>query len=162
MDADTIELTLCTYLSRYWPISLSSYMHGIAMGDDVNVCVISTKSHDINILTHLGRVTHICVSKVAIIGSDNDLSPDRRHAIIRPNAGIRPLWTKFIEISIDIHTFPFKKIHFKMSSGKWRPFCLGLNAFKFRLQQNGRCNHIRSWDILSINCMPLMNCARVN
>ena len=35
-----------------------------------------------NPLTHWGRVTHICVSKLTIIGSDNGLSPDRRQAII--------------------------------------------------------------------------------
>ena len=29
---------------------------------------------------------------------------------------------------IEIHTFSFKKIHLKMSSGKWRPLCLGLNV----------------------------------
>ena len=28
-------------------------------------------------LAHWGRVTHICVNKLAIIGSDNGLSPDR-------------------------------------------------------------------------------------
>ena len=39
-------------------------------------------------LTHWGRVTHICVSELSIIGSDNDLSPDRRQAIIWTNAGI--------------------------------------------------------------------------
>ena len=39
-------------------------------------------------LTHWGRVTHICVSKVIIIGSDNGLSPGRRQAIIWTNAGI--------------------------------------------------------------------------
>ena len=33
-------------------------------------------------LTHWGRVTHICVSKLTIIGLDNGLSPDRRQAII--------------------------------------------------------------------------------
>ena len=33
-------------------------------------------------LTHSGRVTHICVGKLIIIGSDNGLSPDRRQAII--------------------------------------------------------------------------------
>ena len=33
-------------------------------------------------LTHWGRVTHICVSNLTIIGSDNGLSPDRRQAII--------------------------------------------------------------------------------
>ena len=39
-------------------------------------------------LTHWGRVTHICVSKLTIIGSDNGLSPGRRQAIIWVNAGI--------------------------------------------------------------------------
>ena len=33
-------------------------------------------------LTHWGRVTHICVSKLTIIGSDNGLSPGRRQANI--------------------------------------------------------------------------------
>ena len=39
-------------------------------------------------LTHWGRVTHICVSKLSITGSDNGLSPGRRQAIIWTNAGI--------------------------------------------------------------------------
>ena len=34
------------------------------------------------LLTHWGRVTHICVSKLTIIGSDNGLSPGRCQAII--------------------------------------------------------------------------------
>ena len=38
-------------------------------------------------LTHWGRVAHICVSKLTIIGSDNGLSPGRRQAIIWTNAG---------------------------------------------------------------------------
>ena len=82
-------------------------------------------------LTHWGRVTHICVSNLTIIGSDNGLSPGRRQAIIWTNAGILligPLGTNFSEMLIEIHTFSFKKIHLKMSSGKWRPFCLGLNV----------------------------------
>ena len=82
-------------------------------------------------LNHWGRVTHICVRNQAIIGSDNGLSPGRRQAIIWTNAGIlliRPLETNFSEIAILIYTFPFKKMHMKMSSGKWRPFCLSLNV----------------------------------
>ena len=54
-------------------------------------------------LTHWGRVTHICISKQTIIGSDNGLSPGRRQAIIWTNAGILligPLETKFNEILI--------------------------------------------------------------
>ena len=81
--------------------------------------------------THWGRVTHIYVSKLTTIGSDNGLSPGRRQAIIWTNAGIsliRQLGTKFSEISSEIHTFLFKKMQLKMSSGKWRPFCLGLNV----------------------------------
>ena len=81
-------------------------------------------------LTHWGRVTHICISKLTIIDSDNGLSPGRRQAIIWANAGIlliRTSGTNFSEISSEIHTFSFKKTHSKMSSVKWRPFCLGLN-----------------------------------
>ena len=88
---------------------------------------------NINFLTHWGRVTHICVSKLTIIGSNNGLSPTRCQAIICTNAGILsigPLGTNFSEILIEIHTFSFKKMHLKMSSAKWRPFCLGLNVLK--------------------------------
>ena len=81
------------------------------------------------LLTHWGRVTHICVSDITNIGSDNGLPPGRRQAIIRTNAGIlliRPLRTNFSEKLIENHIFPFTKIHLKMSSRKWRPVCLGL------------------------------------
>ena len=84
-------------------------------------------------LTHWGRVTHICVSNLTIIGSDNSLSPGRRQAIIWTNAGILligPLGTIVSEILIEIYSFLFKKMHLNMSSGKWLPFCLGLNVLK--------------------------------
>ena len=51
-------------------------------------------------LTHWGQVTHNCIGKLAIIGSDNGLSPGRRQAIIWANAGILligPLGTNFSE-----------------------------------------------------------------
>ena len=57
-------------------------------------------------------MTHICVSKLTIIGSDNGLPPGRRQAIIYTNAGlllIRPLETNFSEILTKIHTFSLKK-----------------------------------------------------
>ena len=82
-------------------------------------------------LTHWGRTTHICVGNVTIIGSDNGLSPGRRQAIIQTYAGILSigaLGTNFNEISIGIQAFSFERMHFKMSSAKWRPFCLGLNV----------------------------------
>ena len=82
-------------------------------------------------ITHWGREMHICISKLSIIGSDNGLSPGWCQTIIWSNAGILsigPIGTIFNEILIEIHTFSFKKIHFKMSSGKWWPFCLCLNV----------------------------------
>ena len=92
-----------------------------------------------DVLTHWGRVKHICVSNLTIIGSDNGLSPGRRQAITWTNVGILligPLGTHFSEMLIKINTFSFKKILLKMSSGKWRPFCLGLNVLTFRLMHS--------------------------
>ena len=82
------------------------------------------------LLTHWGRLTHICISKVTIIGPDNGLSPGRRQAIIWTNDGmllISPLGKNLSEILMEIHIFSFKKMPLKMSSAKCRPFCLGLN-----------------------------------
>ena len=76
-------------------------------------------------------MTHICVSKLTTIGSDNGLSPGRRQAIIWSNAEILLNWTlgtNFSEILSEIDTFSFKQMRLKMSSGKWRPYCLGLNV----------------------------------
>ena len=92
-------------------------------------------------LTHWGRVTHICVSKLASIVSDNGLSPGRRQAIIWTNAGILligPLGTNFSEILIEIHTFSIKKMRMKVSSAKRRPFCLGLSVLRCNLRSHGR------------------------
>ena len=83
------------------------------------------------LLTHWGGVTHICVGKLTIIGSDNGLASVRRQAIIWTNDGlllIGPLVTNFSEILIEILTFSFMKMHLKVSSVKRRPFCLGLNV----------------------------------
>ena len=78
-------------------------------------------------------MTHICISKLTMIGSDNGLSPNQRQAIIWTNDGIllvETLGTNFSEILIEIHTFSFKKMHLKMSSEKKWPFCFGLNVFR--------------------------------
>ena len=97
--------------------------------------------------THWGRVTHVFVSKLSIIGSDNGSSPGRRQAIIWTNTGIRLIGHlgNITEILIEFHAFLFKKMHLKMLSGKWRPFCLGLNVLirvvSKELWQNKGCEH---------------------
>ena len=78
-------------------------------------------------LTHWGRVTHICVSKLNMIGLDNGLLPGRRQVIIGTNAGILligPSRTHFSVFLIEIHTFSLKKMHLKMSSGMSLPQCV--------------------------------------
>ena len=92
------------------------------------ICIMSLKIMLLKLLTHWGRVMHICLTKLTIISPDNGLSPGWRQAIIWINAGILligPLGTSFSEILFEVHTVSFKKIHLKMSSGEWRPFCLG-------------------------------------
>ena len=91
----------CCYMTHEWP------------GDCLKI--------NNEILTHWGRVTHICVSKLTIIGLDNGLSSSQRQAIIWTNARIlliQTLGTDFSEISSEIHTFSFKKMYLKMLSAK--------------------------------------------
>ena len=98
---------------------------------DIALPVSTCNGYSLLLLTHWGRVTHICVGKWSIIGSDNGLSPGRRQAIIWTNAGmllIEPLGTTFSEFFIEILTFSFNQMRLKVSSAKWRPFCLGLNV----------------------------------
>ena len=78
-----------------------------------------------------GRATHKCVSKLAIIGSENGLPPARRQASFWTNAEILLIWhlvIHFNEIVRAIYTFSFKNMHFKIPFTKWRPFCLSLNV----------------------------------
>ena len=67
-------------------------------------------------LTHRGRVAHICVSKLIIIGSDNGLSLGRLQGIIWTNAeilSILTLGTNFSGISTAINIFSITKLHLK-------------------------------------------------
>ena len=80
-------------------------------------------------------LTHICVSKLTFIGSENVFSPDGRQAIILTNAWILLIWswrTKFGEILIAIYTYSLRKMHLHVSPGKWRPSCLGLIVLDLR------------------------------
>ena len=129
-----VWLTISQPWFRKWldnkPLSIVyTYMHHSTQG------FLYTSLLGLNALTHWGRVTHICVSKLTIIGSDNGLSPGWRQAIIWTNAGIlliRNLGRNFSEILSKIPAFSSKKMHLKMSSVKRRPFCLGLNVLKRR------------------------------
>ena len=108
-------------------------------------------------LTHRDRVTHICVSKLTIIGSDNGLSPGRCQAIISNQCWNIVNWvlrTNFSEILIEVQRFSFKKMRLKMSSENWRPFCIGLNVLTlyftgheldWRRKSTGHISHCQHW-----------------
>ena len=103
---------------------------------------------DITGLTHWGRMTHICLGKLTITGSDNGLSPGRCQATIWTKAAIlsiRPLGTNFCALLIEIQTFPFKKMRSKVSSAKWWQFCLGLNIQPKRLHSLWSLFGVTTW-----------------
>ena len=80
-------------------------------------------------LTHWGRVTHTCVSKLTIVGSDNGLSPGRRQAIIWTNDGIlsigplrnKPQWNINQNSYISIQENAFENIVCEMAAILSRP-----------------------------------------
>ena len=111
------DLTVCS-------VSVAVVLYHVILDHDITTPGVSI-THTERLLTHWGRVTHLCVSKLSTLGSDNGLSPGRRQAIIWTNGGILLIWplgTNFSEILIEINTFSFKKMYLKVSSGKWRPF----------------------------------------
>ena len=143
-------LAICTkHSSDTAPLKLNILRLSFASSDTAVFCVksqtyLKTKRYVMGkresvrfASTHWGRVTHLRVSKLTSIASDNGMSPGRRQAIIWTNAGILligPLQTNFGEILSELHTFSFKKMRMKISSGKWRQFCLRLNVLKMRFR----------------------------
>ena len=86
------------------------------------------------VLTHWGRVTHIYVSKLPTIGSDNGLSPGRRQAIIWTNAGNIVDWTLMNKLQWNFNrnckTFvqenAFESVVCEMATMFSRPQCVNI------------------------------------
>ena len=98
-------------------------------------------------------MTHICVGYLTIICSDNGLSPGRRQSIIWSNAGIlliRPLGTNFSEMLIEILTVSLKKMYWKGSPAKWRPFYFFLNVL------NKAPRNVITWEPIKDRCAYTM------
>ena len=72
--------------------------------------------------------------------------PDLQSLCVAEILLIRSLGTNFSEILIEIHTFSFTKMHWKMPSWKWRPFCLDLNVLTL-------FSSIHLWFILYFACL---------
>ena len=75
---------ICTCIQITKFADIIPQWHGVTHVSEVAVVIA---------LTHWGRVTHICVSNVTIIGSDNGLSIDWCQAIIWTSDGNIVDWT---------------------------------------------------------------------
>ena len=96
----------------------------------MNQCWCHVASLGLNEITDWGRVTHICISKWTIIGSDNGFvtwSASSHYLNQCWNIINFTLKNRF-QWLIKIHIFSFKKMHLKMLSAEWHLFCLGLNV----------------------------------
>ena len=103
-----------------------------------------------------GKVVHIWFSNLTITGSDNGLSPGRRHAIIWTNDVmmlIEPLGTNFNGILIEIRTFSFKKMPLKMATFYLGPIVLFLAWIR-------KYKKYKVWDEINY-LFPNFNCATV-
>ena len=88
------SITLRSISTSGWIMTLFAMASLIEFVPLLCLCILEP----VRKLTHWGRVTHICVGKLTVTGSDNYLSPGRRQAIIWTNAGIlliEPLGTNF-------------------------------------------------------------------
>ena len=126
-----------------WITWISNFIHWYVWDVNTNTCphFNSTLATPLVMLTHpnASRMMHICIVNLTIIGSDNGSSPGRCQAIMWTYGEvllIGPLGTNFSEILIETDRFSFKKMHLKMPSAKWLPFCLGLNVLRY-----GRISH---------------------
>ena len=115
-------------------------------------------------LTHWGRVTHTCVSKLITIGSDNGLSPGWHLDIIWINAGILVLepqvtnswwrhqmetFSALLTICAGIHRSPVNSPH----KGQWRGalmlslICARINDWVNNLEAVDLIRHRGHYDV---------------
>ena len=90
-------------------------------------------------------------------GSDNGLSPDWHQAIIRTHDGILLIWLQWNINRILI--FSFKKMHLKMTSAKWCPFCISLSVLNNSGAQAWMFqeNNVKTCDAL-VHCFTMLIC----
>ena len=102
------------------------------------------------LLTHWGRMVHICVGNLTIIGSDNGLLPDQCQANIRINGGIlwiEPLGTNSVK-------FQSKFMHFHSRKCIWKcclqndVYFISVSTFSLSLAQLGLGSVGCQWAIL--------------
>ena len=156
-NMDRAYTALCFVVFSYWMI-LSMYPSGYDCftGTEGNIKIGPVPvnnpkrywyTNHVNGLINWGRVTHICVSKI-----NHHWSREWFVAWSAPSHYLNQCWIivhwnlkNKLQWNLNkICTFTFKKMHLKMSSVKWRPFCLGLNMLRtiIQRQQTAKYNHV--------------------
>ena len=115
------------------------------------------------LLTYWGRMTHICVGNLTIIGPDNDLSPGRRLAIIWTNAAILLIgpmgtlqWNRHRNSYIFIQENAFQIVVWKMAAILSWPQCVNSSPPKCRIHASGNWSSIVSGNGLSpVRCQAI-------
>ena len=95
----------------------------------------------LNVLTHWGRVTHICISKITIIGSDNGLSPwtapshylNQCWNIVNWTLGNKLQWNLNRNLYIFIQENPLENVVWKMAAILSRPQCVNPSGVETRI-----------------------------
>ena len=103
IDRRTSLLIVMNDLSVHDFSLIKSFLISFRLPFYQSLCPSSSTLKSADLLTHWGRVTHICVGILTSIGSDNGLSPGRRQAIIWTNAGmllIEPLGTNLLNNNV--------------------------------------------------------------
>ena len=118
------------------------FLHGLVILPHTQMCIIRnlynvnwllSARKDNLLLTHWGRVEHICISNLAITGSDNGLSPGRRQAITRTNAGLgnKLQWNLNRNWYIFIQENAFESVLCETAAILSRPQCVKRYVMKF-------------------------------
>ena len=82
-------------------------------------------------LTHWGRVTHICVSKITIIGPDNGSTPSRRWNFVNLNLRNKLKWNFNRNQYIFVQENAFEYVVWKTAAILPRPPCVNRAVFAF-------------------------------
>ena len=105
-------------------------------------------------LIHWSQVTRICVSRLAIIGSINGLSPGRRQAIIWTSAGILLIAPLIRNSHIFIQENALKNAVCEMAAILFRPQCVNILSNS----EGYRSKHLREHRIESLHWSKWRGC----
>ena len=119
-------LILLSLLSRECRFPQLPQMQCVAL----MLATLSCHCMKIIILTHWGRVTHTCVSKLTIIGTDNGLPPapsqylNQYWNIVNSNFRNRRQWNRKRNSQISIQRNAFENVVCEMAATLSRPQCV--------------------------------------